>query len=206
VQALAALLFTVNLGWTLLAPKPAAVPKPEAAAARGPATAPATATAAGLARLPAASPAGASAAALGPDSPVGQWVDRKDGALELLVRAGLHPLQDPQHLEMVRRAGIPLSHACNKHGISLASLVERLQALPDRGAGLAGAVLTPDDVIGEMVRRYPPTREVLRRRFGEGCFTCPGFETETLAQGAMMHGVDVDELVDELNVVASADG
>ena len=58
-----------------------------------------------------------SAGSLGPDTPVGEIVDRKEGAREVLIEAGLTPLQDPAHLEMVRRAGIPLGHACNRHGI-----------------------------------------------------------------------------------------
>jgi hybrid cluster-associated redox disulfide protein len=52
-----------------------------------------------------------------------------------------------------------------------------------------------------MVDAYPETAPVLERRFGSGCFTCPGFATETLTQGAMMHGADVHRLVSELKAV-----
>jgi hybrid cluster-associated redox disulfide protein len=137
-------------------------------------------------------------ATLGAASLVGDFVDRKEGAVELLVEAGLTPLQDPEHLAMVRRVGIPLAHACKKHEIDFKDLLPRLMALPDRPAAASSAGLTSEQLIGEMVERYPATREVLRRRFGEGCFTCPGFATETLAQGAVMHGVDVQELIAEL--------
>ena len=89
---------------------------------------------------------------------------------------------------------------------ALDALLERLRALPDVAPSSAGVTITPDHVIGELVRRHPATREVLRTRFGDGCFTCPGFETETRGQGAMMHGVDVGELIAELERAAGGGG
>jgi len=188
VQLLSLCLFAANLGVTLLATsKPA---KEEGAPAL---------------RM-AGAPGGSPPVALGPDTPVGEIVDRKEGARELLVEAGLTPLQEPAHLEMVRRAGVSLAQACMKHGIPLNELLERLRALPDGAPRSAGGTITPDQLIGELVRRHPAAREVLRTRFGDGCFTCPGFETETLAQGAMMHGVDVGELISELERAVGGGG
>jgi hybrid cluster-associated redox disulfide protein len=198
VQLLSLCLFAANLGVTLLAsskPAAAAASPPERPRAEG---------------APALRMAGAQAApscaTLGAETPVGEIVDRKEGAQAVLVEAGLTPLRDPAHLEMVRRAGIPLAQACTRHGIPLDELLERLRALPDRATSSAGGTITPDHVIGELVRRHPATREVLRTRFGDGCFTCPGFETETLAQGAMMHGVDVGELIADLERAAGGGG
>ena len=125
-------------------------------------------------------------------------MDGKEGALELLVEAGLTPIQDPEHRAMVRRVGIPLEHACKKHGIEFTSVLPRLMALPDLPQAGSEIQLTSEQLIGAMVEQFPATKEVLRRRFGDGCFTCPGFATETLAQGAMMHGVDMPELIAEL--------
>ena len=129
---------------------------------------------------------------------MGAFVDAKEGAVELLVKAGLTPLEDPEHLAMVCRVGIPLAHACDQHGIDFQSLLPRLMALPDRPSTGSTVQLTSEQLIGAMVEQYPATKEVLRRRFGEGCFTCPGFATETLAQGAMMHGIDMQALLTEL--------
>jgi hybrid cluster-associated redox disulfide protein len=196
VQLLSLCLFAANLGVTLLVSKKAA--KPDATEAPRAEGSPALR----MAGAPGVSPP----VALGPDTPVGEIVDRKEGAQAVLVEAGLTPLQDPAHLEMVRRAGIPLAQACERHGIALDDLLERLRALPDLAPSSAGVTITPDHVIGELVRRHPATREVLRTRFGDGCFTCPGFETETLAQGAMMHGVDVGELIAELERAAGGGG
>jgi hybrid cluster-associated redox disulfide protein len=175
VQTLSIFIFVANLGLTLMAkPKPAV----------------SVATPAG--------PTPTRASTLGAASKVGDFVDAKQGAVELLVEAGLTPLQDPEHLAMVRRVGIPLAHACKKHGIAFEELLPRLMALPDLPATAGSIQLTSEQLIGAMVEQFPATKEVLRRRFGEGCFTCPGFATETLSQGAMIHGVDMQELLAEL--------
>lgn len=198
VQVVSLLLFAVNLGWTLLA-----APRPSAStmvAEATPAPAAAGSTPGGLNMVNQGPP---SPMLLGPDTPVGEIVDRKDGALAILVEAGLKPLEDPQHLEMVRRAGVPLGHACSRHGIDLGNILARLRALPDLPSAVR-APLTPDDVIGKLVERYPATKEVFRQRFGEGCFTCPGFATETLTQGALMHGVEVRDLIADLEGVLAA--
>jgi hybrid cluster-associated redox disulfide protein len=192
IQGVSLFRFVVNLGWTLVGP-----PR------RSESTQPIAAN--GSEGLRVVGPGATARGSLGPNTPVGEIVDRKQGALEILVAAGLRPLEDPQHLDMVRRAGVPLAHACSKHGIDLDEVLARVRELPDR-AHTGGPRLTADDVIGTVVERHPATREVFRERFGEGCFTCPGFPTETLAQGALMHGVDVQELIAELERVLSGKG
>jgi len=190
VQAVTFLMFASNLGLTLLAKKPApAVEEAPSVPATG---------GKGEAALPVVPRSAPPRPALGPETAVAEIVDRKEGARELLVEAGLKPLQDPEHLAMVRKVGVSIGHACSQHGIALEPLLARLGALPDRGGADPGGPLTPDDFIGRVVERYPATRDVLQRRFGDGCFTCPGFNTETLAQGAMMHGVAVEKLIAEL--------
>jgi hybrid cluster-associated redox disulfide protein len=191
VQTLSIFIFVANLGLTLMAK-----PKPAVSVAT-PAGAP-PAQEAGSSSLQMADPKPTRATTLGAASKVGDFVDAKQGAVELLVEAGLTPLQDPEHLAMVRRVGIPLAHACKKHGIAFEELLPRLMALPDLPATADSVQLTSEQLIGAMVEQFPATKEVLRRRFGEGCFTCPGFATETLSQGAMMHGVDMQELLAEL--------
>jgi hybrid cluster-associated redox disulfide protein len=183
VQALSFVLFSANLGLTLTAtPRKTAPEKSSAAMTR---------------KLPMVG-ATPSSRALAPGTPVAEVVDRKEGAREMLVEAGLRPLADPRHLEMVRQRGLTLGYACANHGIPVEDLLARLEALPDRPAPGTGVVLGSEAIIGEVVARYPQTEEVLRRRFGEGCFTCPGFSTETLAQGALMHGVAVEDLLADL--------
>lgn len=56
-----------------------------------------------------------------------------------------------------------------------------------------------DMIIGEVIGKYPSTEPVFKKHFGKGCFTCPGSNHEDIAFGAMMHNVDVETVVKELN-------
>lgn len=188
-QLISLFMFTGNLGVTLIG---AARPKVDDETSR---------TSVGVGTLPMAGTSAPAPASLGADTTIAEFIDRKEGVLELIIEAGLKPLVDPQHLQMVKDRGLTLSYACGRHGIDFDALLDRIKALPDLGtvSGAGGQVaLAPDTVIGELVRQYPVAKEVLRKRFGEGCFTCPGFNTETLAQGAMMHGVELADLISEL--------
>ncbi|NLZ49154.1 MAG: DUF1858 domain-containing protein [Clostridiales bacterium] len=63
-----------------------------------------------------------------------------------------------------------------------------------------GKKLSKDMTIGELVGIYPQTVEVLMD-FGMGCVGCPASQAETLEQAAMVHGFDVDELMEKLKEV-----
>jgi hypothetical protein len=198
-QVLALLMFCVNLGATLLLPRRAAAPA-EAPGASPPA-------AAAPSRLPSAGPSAAPTAsgpAVGPDTPIGDLVQLHPAVLPMIIQAGLGPLADPEHLEMVRARRLTIGYACERHGIDVEALLARIRELggglpaPGSAPSTAGAPLTPDSLIGQVVAESPAMEEVFRRRFGEGCFTCPGFSTETLSQAALMHGVEVGELIAEL--------
>jgi hybrid cluster-associated redox disulfide protein len=54
-------------------------------------------------------------------------------------------------------------------------------------------------VIGDVIDANPGALKVIEKHFGSGCFTCPGMRMESLSFGAMMHGLDVDVVVTELN-------
>lgn len=53
--------------------------------------------------------------------------------------------------------------------------------------------------IGEVISKHPGAEKVIEKYFGQGCFTCPGIKMESIAFGAMMHGVDAEVIVKELN-------
>jgi len=202
-QLISLFMFTGNLGMTLIgaARPPQQAETPQAAAVPAPApTSTPPASAAGSA-LPMAGQGGVVSAPLGPDSTIAEFIDRKAGVMDVIIEAGLKPLSDPQHLQMVKERGLTLSFACSRHDIDFDALLERIKTLPDLGdtpgAG-APVSLGPGTVIGDLVRQHPMAKEVLRKRFGEGCFTCPGFNTETLSQGAMMHGVELGDLIAEI--------
>ena len=59
--------------------------------------------------------------------------------------------------------------------------------------------VTKDTVIGEVVRESPAGRKVIEKYFGNGCFTCPGINMESISFGAMMHNVDPEKIVKEIN-------
>ncbi|MBZ4653339.1 MAG: hypothetical protein JG781_678 [Peptococcaceae bacterium] len=58
--------------------------------------------------------------------------------------------------------------------------------------------ITKEMSITEIVQKYPQTVEVFMKH-GMGCLGCAAARFENLAQGAMVHGIDVDKLVEDLN-------
>ena len=58
---------------------------------------------------------------------------------------------------------------------------------------------TKDSLIGDVVKSSDAARKVIEKYFGNGCFTCPGINVESLAFGAMMHNLDPQKIVNELN-------
>jgi hybrid cluster-associated redox disulfide protein len=56
-----------------------------------------------------------------------------------------------------------------------------------------------DSVIGDVLKNNPKAMKVIEKYFGQGCFTCPGMKMESISFGAMMHNMDPDTIVKELN-------
>lgn len=63
--------------------------------------------------------------------------------------------------------------------------------------------ITKDMNIIEVVQRYPDTMMVFMYA-GMGCFGCHAAQFESIEEGALVHGIDVDKLVDALNEIAEA--
>ncbi len=61
-----------------------------------------------------------------------------------------------------------------------------------------GASIDEDSIIADIIKVYPQTIPVLRT-FGMGCLGCPSATGEALKKAADIHGIDVKELVTELN-------
>ncbi len=59
--------------------------------------------------------------------------------------------------------------------------------------------VTKDSVIGDVIREVPGADKVIERFFGNGCFTCPGINMESIAFGATMHNMDPEKIVTEIN-------
>ena len=63
---------------------------------------------------------------------------------------------------------------------------------------------TKDSIIGDVIRDIPGAKEVIQKHFGGGCFTCPGINMESISFGSMMHNLDPEAIVREINGSAEA--
>jgi len=60
------------------------------------------------------------------------------------------------------------------------------------------AEITKEMTIGEMLRLKPAVAPVLMEA-GMHCLGCPASQAETLEEAAMVHGIEIDELMDKEN-------
>ena len=51
---------------------------------------------------------------------------------------------------------------------------------------------------------HPGAEKIIEKYFSGECFTCPGIQMESIAFGAMRHGVDPRVIVRELNDLEQA--
>ena len=58
--------------------------------------------------------------------------------------------------------------------------------------------VTRDSLIGDVIKSVPGAEEVIRKYFGNGCFTCPGINVESIAFGSTMHNVDPEDVVADI--------
>ena len=58
--------------------------------------------------------------------------------------------------------------------------------------------VTKDSIIGDVIREVPGADKVIEKFFGNGCFTCPGINMESIAFGATMHNMDPEKVVSEI--------
>ncbi|WP_461207342.1 DUF1858 domain-containing protein [Clostridium sp. DL1XJH146] len=59
-------------------------------------------------------------------------------------------------------------------------------------------MITKDMTIGELVRQFPQKAEILMQ-FGMMCVGCPSAQGESIEEAAMVHGMDLQKLLDALN-------
>ena len=58
--------------------------------------------------------------------------------------------------------------------------------------------VTKDSVIGDVIKAVPGAEDVIRKYFGDGCFTCPGINMESIAFGSTMHNTDPEVVVSDI--------
>lgn len=59
----------------------------------------------------------------------------------------------------------------------------------------------PSMAIAEVISRWPKTIRVFMKH-GMSCIGCPMAMQETVEQGAIVHGINLKKMLDELNKVA----
>ena len=64
------------------------------------------------------------------------------------------------------------------------------------------AKITKDTIIGEILDIAPDTAPIFLS-IGMHCLGCPSSRGETVEQACMVHGVDVEELLEQLNATVA---
>ena len=64
-------------------------------------------------------------------------------------------------------------------------------------------MVTKEMTIGELLMAYPNVAPILME-FGMHCLGCPSAQAESLADAAMVHGLDADLLVEKINAFLNA--
>lgn len=65
-------------------------------------------------------------------------------------------------------------------------------------------IITKDTRISDIIKICPSAPAVFTKH-GMGCFDCIASSAETIAEGAQMHGVDADIIIDELNSLCKSE-
>ncbi|MBI3599788.1 MAG: DUF1858 domain-containing protein [Nitrospinae bacterium] len=64
--------------------------------------------------------------------------------------------------------------------------------------------ITKEMPINEVLRLYPQTARVFVK-YNMGCLGCMGATAEPIESGALMHGLDINEILNELNKIIKED-
>ena len=59
-------------------------------------------------------------------------------------------------------------------------------------------MITPDMIIGDVLRMEPETAPIFMSN-GMHCLGCPSAQGESIEEACEAHGIDVDELINQLN-------
>ena len=65
--------------------------------------------------------------------------------------------------------------------------------------------ISKDMTIEEVIQQFPETIQVFSR-YGVGCLGCSAAQYDNIEQGAVIHGLDTEQLLRELNACIGAHG
>jgi len=147
------------------------------------------------------------------ETKIASLVDLVPSMKQYLIDSGLGALSLPGHLDKVRQMGITIGTAAANHGLDLDRLIigieQRLQesgydtrvtadGYPESSAN-DEVEITPEIMIGEIIKNYPEARPVFESHFGNGCFDCPGQSFESVDMACRIHGIEPLFFIKELN-------
>ena len=58
--------------------------------------------------------------------------------------------------------------------------------------------ISKDMTIGELLEKAPEKADILLEA-GMHCLGCPASQAETIEEACMVHGIDVEEIIEQLN-------
>ena len=61
--------------------------------------------------------------------------------------------------------------------------------------------ITADMTFGQVLQMSPEVGKMLKAKFNLACMGCGGVDNETLTLGARAHGLDVNDIIRELNII-----
>jgi hybrid cluster-associated redox disulfide protein len=62
-------------------------------------------------------------------------------------------------------------------------------------------IVTADMTFGQVLKMSPEVGKMLKAKFNLACMGCGGVDNETLILGARAHGLDVNDIIRELNLI-----
>lgn len=62
-------------------------------------------------------------------------------------------------------------------------------------------IITKDSIIADVLKSVPGSVDIFEK-YNMGCLSCMGVQKESLEKGCLMHGMDVNKLLEELHKIA----
>jgi hybrid cluster-associated redox disulfide protein len=83
--------------------------------------------------------------------------------------------------------------------LNLSEIFGKPQKPAAEAAAAEDAPVTPDMLVSQIIAAHPAAADFLIQDCGMGCIYCPSSQMETLAQAAMVHGLDGEDVCAALN-------
>jgi hypothetical protein len=61
--------------------------------------------------------------------------------------------------------------------------------------------ITKESIIGDVIKNIPGADKIIEKYFGNGCFTCPGINVESISFGSAMHNTDPEKVISDLKTL-----